>query len=232
MFGDQTLYNLKTNLYCVCDYMLNQEDYYNHKKVNSFFFIEGCFYYELSEQDHIQRSEPQVLEIDSFINAHNNEISKNLIHTPFLLPDSSLSLSQRNRNTPKPDRSENSSLDSEDLEPRYKVNVLQSHSNKIEESKSDNNKGEDIIDSESHDSYDSSNPPSPNKKTSENDISTDQNMPTKDHISKPPRTHSSSKHHTYKLSNQDKSTFQKWYSNTKFNDMSDYSGILHYYSNK
>lgn len=76
-----------------------------------------------------------------------------------MLPDTVMKLSEYTNQSKYDSQapSEEDSLDSEDLEPRYKVSISRPDMTREEKEESKNN---DIIDSESHDSYNSSNPTS------------------------------------------------------------------------
>ena len=114
--------------------------------MHSFFFIENTFYYDMKNTT-LKEFEQNNDMLES-IAAHNKGVQAYDPSTPFFLPKSALN----NSNVVKNEDSDDS-LDSDCLEPRKQVQASEKPTKHEEDKHADR---VDIIDSESHDSYNSS----------------------------------------------------------------------------
>ena len=159
--GSQTLEELDNQIYWVWDYVLNEQNI-KASELKSFFFIENVFYYRLNDWFEAKSGVfEEETDIDRIISKRNNMIYRNFDFNNFSLPDSVLKINEQNQFENKSDNeSDELSLNSDNLEPRYQLKVW-GPNNKREESKSELGPADYLIQSESHDSYKSSSNQSP-----------------------------------------------------------------------
>ena len=158
VLGSQTLEDLDNQIYWVWDYVLNEQNLLE-TPVKSFYFIENVFYYQINDlNSNGMEISNEENDIDCIISKRNFEINKSL-DINFLLPDSALKMNELFQNDDKSEISEELSLNSDNLEPRYQM--LVNGSDPREESKNDYSSDDRLIQSESHDSYKSSSNLSP-----------------------------------------------------------------------